>query len=313
MSPVRSCNVPANNGEPMLLSDALKTHRLTPYAKPAIHSQPQAPGYNFSPFENWRNEPFSINKVGSEWLCYTAAGSLYRQQIFSSTDALNWTRETPYTLVEGTPGSWDDKNVETFHVGIRPSPWPWWCAYAGRSVATNKHKIGLACSSDGRNWIKYASNPVLSYGVGTWDDGEVSRPTVYPRAGWDMLYTGFALSGPSQIGLAHSDDFFTWTKHPTPILSPGTWDSAEVGYQWPVVDTDGLHVFYAGGPGGVEARRIGHAFSATGSPFDLVKDPVPLDIDAPAFCPIVYQVDGTWKINWTTTPYQTDMRAARWL
>jgi len=57
-------------------------------------------------------------------------------------------------------------------------------------------QIGLATSEDGREWTKYAGNPVITLGAdGAWDDSRVcwtSAPFYYePNDEFCLYYTGY--------------------------------------------------------------------------------------------------------------------------
>ena len=108
------------------------------------------------------------------------------------------------------------------------------------SVTMNAdHDLTAFFQSQSDLWPKYGTSPVLSpsYGTSAWDSDQIygARPFAFP-AGWTwngiewkygMVYTGVH-EGTHRVGLALSNDGFTWTKYPDPILSPGpeSWDSA---------------------------------------------------------------------------------------
>src|SRR5258706_4934639 len=104
--------------------------------------------------------------------------------------------------------------------------------YAGRENAATKNKIGLATSSNGINWTRDASNPVLLPTAGTFDAVGVSGPHVVYDAGtltYHMWYTGLDASGVSRIGHATSSNGTTWSKTVGAVLntgSAGTFDAA---------------------------------------------------------------------------------------
>lgn len=84
--------------------------------------------------------------------------------------------------------------------------------YAGRK-STTVYSIGLATSSDGINWTKHASNPLIIPGAtGQWDDANV-RPScpVLINGIWYMWYWGF--DGTNHFtGVATSTNLITWYK-----------------------------------------------------------------------------------------------------
>ena len=79
-------------------------------------------------------------------------------------------------------------------------------------------KIGKATSSDGKDWTKYGSNPVLTVGSsGEWDDIRLCWPSIeILNDGWYMWFDGWDGVGANfEVGRAKStDQGDTWTKFP---------------------------------------------------------------------------------------------------
>jgi predicted GH43/DUF377 family glycosyl hydrolase len=83
----------------------------------------------------------------------------------------------------------------------------------------------------GGTWTKCTCNPILSGTPNSWDWYSVNYPRVlYDGQTYRMWYTGSTNATTSQIGYATSSDGVTWTKNPTPVLSPsrGRWDDNSV-------------------------------------------------------------------------------------
>ncbi len=84
-------------------------------------------------------------------------------------------------------------------------------------------------------WTKYPGNPLNIHGAsGSWDESVVSPCTIFNADlnRYETWYTAYDGSFPNGgIGFAWSADGITWTKHPTPVMLPGTigWDSLFVG------------------------------------------------------------------------------------
>jgi predicted GH43/DUF377 family glycosyl hydrolase len=81
--------------------------------------------------------------------------------------------------------------------------------------------VGFAQSTDGINWIRPVSNPVLSPGLpGSWDETGVGGGVVVKSgSNYLMYYDGwFNTDGNWHIGLASSIDGINWIKNPNPIL-----------------------------------------------------------------------------------------------
>ncbi len=83
----------------------------------------------------------------------------------------------------------------------------------------------------GGQWVKYSGNPVLVPTAGGWDNDYVVSPRVlFNGTNYRMWYDGGS-AGVAAIGYATSTDGLTWSKYPSPVLSPGAqgaWDSGSV-------------------------------------------------------------------------------------
>ncbi|MFW6117115.1 MAG: hypothetical protein ACOC6G_00845 [Thermoproteota archaeon] len=90
--------------------------------------------------------------------------------------------------------------------------------YNGNSDDTEwdlSEALFLAYSSDGINWNRYTTSPVLKGSSGEWDDGGVGYPTVMERG--DGSYIVWYGGGPGTnqgIGVATSPNGISWTKDP---------------------------------------------------------------------------------------------------
>ncbi len=126
----------------------------------------------------------------------------------------DWTRQGSAAVLSPGASGWDGFMIgapSVIKVGGVFSLY-----YEGESSATFLRSIGLATSSDGSAWTKFASNPVLAPGAaGEWDAGGVRYPVVYfDGTKYWMWYQGTGANGPA-IGLATSHDGVAWTKSPS--------------------------------------------------------------------------------------------------
>lgn len=166
----------------------------------------------------------NIIKVGDVYkLFYSGYNGTYEQNHVyvhwaNSTDGINWVKqglvvanasEDPYMVYNGSQYFLyvEDKNVSSFA------------------------NITLYTSTDFVTWDSYGT--VLSTGdSGSWDATDVSSPVVYilPNSTWVMLYEGRAPSQGGEIGIATSQDGYSWVKHESnPFIrlgATGNWDSA---------------------------------------------------------------------------------------
>jgi predicted GH43/DUF377 family glycosyl hydrolase len=125
-----------------------------------------------------------------------------------SKDGKDWTKTgvvmVPTELYEGDR---IDPMAVIFEEGI----YKMW--YGGQNYG------GCACyatSSDGINWTKYISNPVLRKTSGAWDNGGAGGQLSIIKVGsiYNMYYKGFGdkALGWTYYGLAESKDGMTWSK-----------------------------------------------------------------------------------------------------
>jgi len=109
--------------------------------------------------------------------------------------------------------------------------------------------IGLAQSSDGLNWTRPVSGPVLSPGTyGSWDEDAVAAATVIKDSNeYKMYYHGWSdYSGNWHIGLATSSDGINWVKNPDPILfGTSGWESKLAPSS--VIKIDSIYYLYYSG------------------------------------------------------------------
>jgi predicted GH43/DUF377 family glycosyl hydrolase len=170
-------------------------------------------------------------------------------------------------LSHGASGAWDDQWVYAPAVILDGSTYKMW--FVSYSAASASRKIGYATSSDGTNWTRYGSAPVLSPGaVGSWDAGGVSFPTVIKDGStYKMWYTGMNAADQRRVGYATSTDGINWTKYGTgAVLTVGgaaAWDSAHVSMPNVVkVGENNFKMWYSGENG--SESGIGYATSTDG-------------------------------------------------
>jgi hypothetical protein len=139
----------------------------------------------------------------------------------TSVDGETWTKYGKILDVGGV-GEWDEGHLHhpvcLKHNGI------YYLYYSGapKPYGHFVKNIGLATSTDGINWTKHPSNPIISIGQpGSWEDWYV-RPSlpIYIYGTWYMWYYGDNTGLVMQCGLATSKDLITWTKSPlNPVIT----------------------------------------------------------------------------------------------
>jgi predicted GH43/DUF377 family glycosyl hydrolase len=139
----------------------------------------------------------------------------------TSSDGLTFTRwGTAPVLQPGPPGSWDERWVESPAVIWLPEQGRYLMWYSGMDAAW-RARVGLATSTDGVVWVKYAGNPVLDVGPsGSWEDYWVAVPGVIRWGeGFLMVYSGVSeadladgVADDVGVGIAFSADGVTWRR-----------------------------------------------------------------------------------------------------
>jgi len=194
----------------------------------------------------------------------------------NSTDGIHWNKYSGPVLLPGPPGSWDSSQIQLGSVLWNGTMFL--MAYRGENTTTFQNgAIGVAGSLDGISWIKYSGNPVL-----TSSDVHVTigRPFALRwQITYNMWYAGrSATSAPINIFYATSSNGITWTKWPSPVISPSSnpnlWDSATVTS--PSVVRVGLRfgLWYTGLNQSGTTPQIGYATSTDGAVWNKTLTPV---------------------------------------
>ena len=122
----------------------------------------------------------------------------------------------------------------------------WYMYYVGINSA-GTGGIGLALSADGKNWTKYAHNPIICP-TQSWENNWVGAPAAYHdgRKFWIWFSGGFSRG----IELASSSDGISWVRENdgAPVLTgtPGGWDAGGVTHPSVIGYRDTLWMYYLG-------------------------------------------------------------------
>ncbi len=146
----------------------------------------------------------------------------------TSLDGVTWER-TSAEPVLAAGAAWEKVAVMCPHVIWDDARHLYYMWYSG-GEQYEPDAIGYATSTDGRQWTKYARNPIFQADPDSaWEQHKVTACQVVRHAGWyNMFYVGFRDIDHAQIGLARSRDGISgWQRHSlNPIISPGVdqWD-----------------------------------------------------------------------------------------
>lgn len=185
----------------------------------------------------------------------------------TSCDGIIW-KEHPANpvLTPGDNGGWDDWNIAYYSILYNGSHFFMW--YSGQQVQDGSAKIGVATSTDGIGWTKYAGNPVLSPGSYSWEERHVfAGPVINYGSQYEMWYSGQDYSTPgNRIGHALSADGFSWSEcddNPAFGAGPsGSWDDRSVTSS-SILEKDGkLLMYYTGASYSSGYSLVGLAFAA---------------------------------------------------
>jgi predicted GH43/DUF377 family glycosyl hydrolase len=178
----------------------------------------------------------AVVKVGAKYYMYYVGCTAYAYGVprhiglATSTDGINFTKHTSNPILRAT--SYDKL---AWPVVLKDGPL-WRMYYGGMTETggTTYSDVCYAYSSDGENWTKYASNPVISRGSPiTAHDGRSIQPSSVFKEGsnsYRLYYRARGSGTPNYVALATSTDGVNWTKHPSNPLRKGDTNSWEQGW-----------------------------------------------------------------------------------
>jgi len=194
---------------------------------------------------------------------YAGWASATRMQtgVATSTDLTTWTKYSGNPVLNYSASGWDTYNSGSPNVIYESSTWKMW--YSGTTVTTGGgNSMGYATSSDGYNWTKYASNPVLSRGgAGSIDRDDLQASTVRRWNGVYYMYSSCNTNGAYHVCAATSTDGTSWTKHPGYILNAtgSGWEALHAVTPDIIVNNGRFIMFYAGVETGGASEQLGRA------------------------------------------------------
>jgi len=209
-----------------------------------------------------------VRYQGTYYMYYAAASSSSgagQIGLATSDNGIEWVRYSKNPVLASGVDSYDKSGLDWPVVMKDGSTWRMW--YSGAASSTDV-SICYATSTDGYNWTKHSSNPVLANGASDsdWNGYEVRPCDVALRAGnYTMYFRGLGSGGVHYLGLAISTDCTSWTESGSNPLYRGE----TAGWNKGVYDFTTLEEFSGTfrllGHGGTPGRSLGYITSTDGT------------------------------------------------
>lgn len=161
-----------------------------------------------------------------------------------STDGINWTKRDKPVLYGGD--DWDFQMVASSVIKVNNL---YYLFYYGRG--SENFKIGLATSSNGINWTKHQSNPIINVSE-NWENLGLSSPSViYENGIFMMVYGNVGALANNAVGYAESKDGINWVKSVNNPFFDITqtyedWASVDIAYPHLIKFKNEYRVYYSG-------------------------------------------------------------------
>jgi predicted GH43/DUF377 family glycosyl hydrolase len=252
--------------------------RYADFALPGLTGTPQAITFNFSfrpapvltrgatgDFDaHDALNPAIVNRDGIYYNLYSGYdGKTWRTGLATSSDGLDWHKQG--VVLAPDPRTWEADYIAANGAAMLVEGRFWYWYVAGPEELP---RLGLARSTDARQWNKDPA-PVLDPGPrGSWDERGVADPYVI-RSGvyFYLYYLGQDRARRQRLGVARSRDGVRWEKLRTnPILElgeDGTFDENGLG-EPAVWEWQGEYWMIYTGRDRDERRRMGLARSRDG-------------------------------------------------
>jgi len=169
----------------------------------------------------------------------------------TSPNGRDWTR-AGRVLAAGGDGEWDKSQV--VDPAVVPVEGGYRMYYCGARDADGYFQIGLALSSDGRNWVKYPDNPIVKFGGNP--SGAYTLDVMKDADGYMLFVSLPNAAREFEMFALHSVDGVTWDSTARQmVLAPsrdGTWDDQMVYGMEAVELGDQVYLWF----NGIYARNV---------------------------------------------------------
>jgi len=203
-----------------------------------------------TPTETWEG-----NGVGYPCVIYDTDARIWKMWYGSSgkigyatsDDGIHWTKYSGNPILTPTE-TWEGDQIGHPSV-LKISSTTYKMLYTGKDPGDLDSQIGLATSSDGINWIKEPSNPVISPSGSGWKSEATftARTFKYEDDGkYHILYGGKDASTYSKVGYAESTDCVNWIDSSyNPILVvTRSWEGDEVENPFQFSLGNKIYIYY---------------------------------------------------------------------
>lgn len=208
-------------------------------------------------WDSWAVHPGAVfkdddNTYKMYYYGYSDQYSQWHIGLATSVDGIIW-EKYPQPILMGTSG-WE------YQIGsssIIKKDGTYYLYYFGRTSPI--YRIGLATSTDGINFTKFAGNPILS-NTASWEGTGVIYPTVIKEdAIFKMVYCNASGSG---FGLATSSNGIDWTKannNPffTVLNTSNYWALTKISFPFWLKLPNENRIYYSGIAANSDEHRIG--------------------------------------------------------
>jgi hypothetical protein len=200
-------------------------------------------------WDSTRIGSMSVLKDGSTYKMwyYGTNGAIGRIGYATSTDGIIWTRCAGNPVLDlGASNTWDSREVGPNCVIKENDVYKIW--YGGSDGSHSR--VGLAESTDGIIWNRYAGNPVIGIGASnSWDDFNVGYLCVVNASGIYYGWYGGDSGTNWGIGYARSTDGKSWTKYASnPIMTQigNGWEKHDNLSPWVLLNGPIFQMWYTG-------------------------------------------------------------------
>ncbi len=161
--------------------------------------------------QNWIEDMVIVKDGGVYYMYaedeYVGDGNGAFIDLYTSTNKIDWARYG--TVIAPSGSGWEGSDVGT------PTAWKeantWYMLYEGLGSGI-AGQVGLATSSDGKNWTRYANNPVLSNPIGT--NLDIAIDSIIKINGVYYAYGHYDIGGHNWMGgMFTSTNLTTWTAY----------------------------------------------------------------------------------------------------